>query len=97
MSTLIEHLRSFNRKERFILLSHALGRDRLGEGFRSRLREAISRTVPETAYVAMDHHLDWLQLALYLADKPGRTVEDPKRPPRCRQSRGCGPARGVRR
>lgn len=70
MSDLIEHLRSFNRKERFILFSDALGRERLGEGFRMRLGEATEVAIPVDAYVAMDYHLDWLQMALYLADKP---------------------------
>ena len=70
MSELIEHLRSFNRKERFILLSDALGRERLGDSFRRRLGDCIGVTVPTDAYVAMDYHLDWLQMALYLAEQP---------------------------
>ena len=37
MSALIAHLRSFNRKERFVLLSDALGRERLGDDFRTDL------------------------------------------------------------
>ncbi len=67
MSELLGHLRSFNRKERFILLTEALGTHVLGEGFRTRLGKAIGVTVPADAYVAMDYHLDWLQMALYLA------------------------------
>ena len=78
MPSLVDHLRSFNRKERFILLSDALGRERLGEGFRTRLGEAIGMAVPAAAYVAMDYHLDWLQMALYLAGNP----EPPKRIPK---------------
>ena len=70
MSDLIEHLRSFNRKERFILLREALGSDTLGDAFRERLGEAIGVAVPEDAFVAMDYHLDWLQMALYLAANP---------------------------
>lgn len=70
MSNLLTHLRSFNRKERFILLTEALGTHRLGEGFRARLGKAIGIAVPADAYVAMDYHLDWLQMALYLADSP---------------------------
>ena len=34
-------------------------------------------TVPGDAYVAMDYHLDWLQMALYLADKPERQERVP--------------------
>ena len=67
MSQLIGHLRSFNRKERFILLREALGTDALGDDFRSRLGDLIGTTVPADAFVAMDYHLDWLQMALSLA------------------------------
>ncbi len=70
MSDLIENLRSFNRKERFILLREALGSDTLGDAFRERLGDAIGVTVPADAFVAMDYHLDWLQMALYLAANP---------------------------
>lgn len=78
MSDLIGHLRSFNRKERFILLSDALGKERLGDDFRTRLGDCIGVRVPADAYVAMDYHLDWLQMALYLADYP----DPPKRIPK---------------
>ena len=77
MSELIEHLRSFNRKERFILLREALGRDALGDAFRRRLGDCIGKEVPAGAFVAMDYHLDWLQMALYLAAHPSH----PKRIP----------------
>lgn len=77
MSDLVGHLRSFNRKERFILLSDALGRERLGEDFRNRLGDCVGVRVPTDAYVAMDYHLDWLQMALYLADKPERQERVP--------------------
>ncbi len=70
MSTLIEHLRSFNRKERFILLREALGSDTVGDAFRRRLGDSIGKAVPDDAFVAMDYHLDWLQMALYLAATP---------------------------
>ena len=70
MSDLVEHLRSFNRKERFILLREALGRDTLGDAFRTWLGAVIGVAVPPEAFVAMDYHLDWLQMALYLAGDP---------------------------
>lgn len=79
MSDLIKHLRSLNRKERFILLSEALGRDTLSDAFRERLGEAIGVTVPDDAFVAMDYHLDWLQMALYLARTPNPPDPIPKR------------------
>ena len=69
-SDLIKHLRSFNRKERFILLREALGTDVLGGAFRRQLGDSIRVAVPANAFVAMDYHLDWLQMALYLADNP---------------------------
>ena len=78
MSDLIEHLRSFNRKERFILLREALGSDRVGDAFRKRLGEAIGVPVPANAFVAMDYHLDWLQMALYLARTPNPPSPIPK-------------------
>ncbi len=70
MSGLIEHLRSFNRKERFILLREVLGSDTLGDVFRRRLADCTGVAVPADAFVAMDYHLDWLQMALYLAATP---------------------------
>ncbi len=81
MSALIEHLRNFNRKERFILLREALGAETftLDAGFRARLGETISVPVPADAFVAMDYHLDWLQMALYLAATPSPPCPIPKR------------------
>ena len=78
MSDLIDHLRSFNRKERFILLREALGRDTLGDAFRRRLSDAIGVAVPDGAFVAMDYPLDWLQMALYLARTPSPSHPIPK-------------------
>ena len=74
MSLLIEHLRSFNRKERFFLLRHTLGVStfRLHRGFRERLGGKLGLSIPDDAYVAMDYHLDWLQMALYLARLPAQ-------------------------
>ena len=78
MSDLVKHLQSFTRKERFVLLSEALGREHLGDGFRTPLGDVIGMAVPSDAYVAMDYHLDWLQMALYLAENP----EPPRRIPK---------------
>ena len=79
MSRLIDGLRALNRKERFFVLNEALGLDadapqRLGESFRDKLygcleQRGIDVTVPEQCFLAMDYHLDWIELALYLADK----------------------------
>lgn len=72
MSALIEHLESFNRKERFHLLREALGEKtfKLDRKFRTRLGRKIGVKIPGDAFVAMDYHLDWLQMALYLAENP---------------------------
>ena len=74
VSHVIDYLARFNRKERFVLLSHVLGQeDRsaflLNCAFRENLRREIGVLVPSDALVAMDFHLDWLQMALYLADR----------------------------
>ena len=70
----IDHLKSFNRKERFLLLCDALGFDNqtfhLSEEFINKLSGCIGCEIPRDSYVAMDYHLDWLQMALYLASEP---------------------------
>ena len=72
--TLIDRLKSFNRKERFILLHHALGfadyTFRLSDRFRGELSTCVGLAIPRSAYVAMDYHLDWLQMAIFLAATP---------------------------
>ena len=74
---LIDNLKAFNRKERFILLHKALGFTdqsfRLGKAFRKELSRQLPGTVPPDAFVAMDYHLDWLQMAMYLTDHPRRS------------------------
>ena len=79
MTQAIEILRSFDRKERFAVLREALGFDaeakteanspRLGDRFRERLSNCIGIDVPERAWLAMDYHLDWIEMSLYLAAK----------------------------
>ena len=75
MPRLIHHLKGFNRKERFILLHGALGFTEqsfsLGKEFSDKLTQCLSRKgneIPRSAYVAMDYHLDWLQMALWLTE-----------------------------
>ncbi len=76
---IIEHLQSFNRKERFILLSRALGVEAfcLDPEFRRKLEQILNISVPDNAFVAMDYHLDWIQVALYLAEKNRLSENDP--------------------
>ena len=68
MSKLIEHLKSFNRKERSILLEKALGSTtfQLSDKFRDELKECLDLDIPVYAYVAMDYHIGWIQMAIYL-------------------------------
>ncbi len=70
MSNFIEHLKSFNRKERYWFLREVVGESafKLDDKFRKRLGSLIGVGVPEDAYVAMDYHLDWIALALHLAE-----------------------------
>ena len=73
---LIDYLRDFNRKERFILLDHVLGQQpgevfRLNRHFAGKLATELRLEIPVDAFVAMDYHLDWIQMALHLADRPG--------------------------
>lgn len=68
MMTLMQHLESFNRKERFFLIGDALGNPdfQLSTDFRSRLSAAFGIQPPSSAFVAMDYHLDWIHASLFL-------------------------------
>lgn len=74
MSQVIEMLRSLDRKERFAVLRDVLGFDcrtpALNEGFRKRLSDCIRVEVPEKVFLATDYHLDWIQIAVHLAENP---------------------------
>lgn len=66
-ASFLELLKSFNRKERFHLLSDALNDPfNLSDDYRCRLQCAINTTVPNSAWVAMDYHLDWISVAVEL-------------------------------
>ena len=71
MPDLLAILESFNRKERFFLIAHALnGRQNkpaftLSENFRQELGKAVGLdqqgiAIPDDAFAAMDYHLDWV-------------------------------------
>ena len=76
MPTLIEHLETLNRKDRFFLVGAALGNPRflLEENFRTSLGRMFSLDVPHDAFAAMDYHLDWIQAAIILAGNDTDTV-----------------------
>ena len=71
MRNLIGHLSSFNRKERFILLQEACGPKtfQLSKEFRDKLKCCLKLhfEIPSDAYVAMDYHIGWIQMAIHLA------------------------------
>ena len=70
---LIEHLKSFNRKERFILLQEALGPKtfQLSPEFGKKLARCLNLKfeIPSSAYVAMDYHIGWIQMAVHLKNR----------------------------
>ena len=83
MPTLLDHLREFNRKERFYLIGMALWNTkfRLSREFREALGDILELEVPEDAFAAMDYHLDWIAASLQLAadgDSPGPYPRDPR-------------------
>lgn len=76
MPTLIEHLESFNRKERFFVVGAALGNPsfRLGQEFKSTLGAVFNFYVPHDAFAAMGYHLDWIHAALLLVGNDTDTI-----------------------
>lgn len=68
---LINHLRSFNSKERFYLIGEILGNPsfKLSATFCDKLSEQIGVTVPQDSFAALDYHLDWLYASLILAQE----------------------------
>ena len=69
MLDLIELLESLNRKERFFLISQALGNFQLSDSFRQELGKTIQLSIPAGSFTAMDYHLDWLTAALYAYER----------------------------
>ncbi len=68
MSSMIAHLDRLNRKERFFLVGMALGKRefKLDSLFRRKLSEKFGIAVPDTAFVAIDYHLNWIFAAAAL-------------------------------
>ena len=85
-SKVIDHLERLNRKERSILLSYVLGRRtegvfRLDPYFAGILANELDLEIPNDAFVAMDYHLDWIQMALCLANfkwQRGKVIPNPE-------------------
>ena len=69
MSNMIDNLEGMNRKERFFLIGMALGKPdfRLDSAFRQRLSAEFQVAIPDSAFIAMDYHLNWIHAAAALA------------------------------
>ena len=65
----IENLRSFNSKERFFLIGHALGNLDFtpSETFQKEIENLLNLKLPSQLFAAMDYHIDWLYASLFLA------------------------------
>jgi len=76
MTSFINNLDRLNRKERYFLIGMALGNSKfkLNSAFRQKLSDMYyPLAVPDTAFVAMDYHLNWIFVAAALAfDNPVR-------------------------
>jgi len=83
MDSLLGQLDSFNRKERYALVSHALGLQSFTPSYEfvSELLAACGVKElphPGTARCWMDYHMDWLYAALFLTvNKQSNTVTQP--------------------
>lgn len=83
MSELINYLQNFNRKERFVVLRTVLGIESemvlLNNEFRKKLQESLGGDppVPDRVFVAMDYHLDWIEIALFRAANPNISLGRP--------------------
>lgn len=69
--TLIDNLKSFNRKERFYLIGQMLGNPefRMDDNQLDKISNLIGLTIPRKYFAAMDYHLDWIYASLYLTKK----------------------------
>ena len=65
MPDLLELLESFNRKERFFLIRHALGDFQLGSEFSRQLGDEIGLTIPRGAFSVTDYHIDSLAAVVW--------------------------------
>jgi hypothetical protein len=68
MKQLIDNLRSFNSKERFFLIGHALGNRNfaVSQTFKNDVANVLQVEIPSESFVAMDYHLEWIYASLYL-------------------------------
>lgn len=67
---LLDWLWALNRKERYYLLSQALGGFSLAPQFAAELSRVARVPIPPNALAYMDYHLDWVYAALKVWDQP---------------------------
>ncbi|MBX9564320.1 hypothetical protein FKF78_07585 [Aeromonas hydrophila] len=70
-NSLIDNLKSFNRKERFYLIGQMLGNPefRMDDNQLDKISKLIGLTIPRKYFAAMDYHLDWIYASVYLTQE----------------------------
>jgi hypothetical protein len=77
MTSVIDYLEKFNRKERYHLVRWVTGGFRPSVGFRSSIGNATRLNIPSGAFVAMDYHLNWLHAAIHISGDADATAPYP--------------------
>lgn len=69
--SLIDNLKSFNRKERFYLIGQILGNPefRMDDKQLDKISTLIGFKIPREYFAAMDYHLDWIYASLFLTQE----------------------------
>ncbi|MFM5855364.1 hypothetical protein ACET6L_09105 [Aeromonas rivipollensis] len=70
-NSLIDNLKSFNRKERFYLIGQMLGNPefRMDDNQLDEISKLIKVKIPSEYFAAMDYHLDWIYASLFLTQE----------------------------
>ena len=91
MSHLIDHLQSFDRKERSVVLQNVLNYESnsvdLSKAFAESIQVALDGDpiVPTRVMLGIDYHLDWIELALLCTSDPGISMRRPFKHPTAQQ------------
>ncbi|HDZ8913302.1 TPA: hypothetical protein RUX44_001625 [Aeromonas hydrophila] len=69
--SLIDNLKSFNRKERFYLIGQMLGNPEfhMDKTQLDEISKLIKVKIPNKYFAAMDYHLDWIYASLFLTQE----------------------------
>lgn len=69
--SLIDNLKSFNRKERFYLIGQMLGNPEfhMDKTQLDEISKLIKVKIPNKCFAAMDYHLDWIYASLFLTQE----------------------------